>query len=695
MKLSKKIAVTTIAASVAMSAFAGIPLSNKGLAEKLGISGVAYAATYSDFVEEAGKVYTELANIPGGVEKVEALREEIIAAFAAGDGEPVGELIDKLADGDENLFPEISELIIALLNVSVGPGWEAEYQQVREDYAGLLAEVSAKHGVAAVTVDDLATVVFNMEVNVANILGDVGLDQISTVKSELKTAVATALLSSTEVSLLAIEADVSADDIQAIYTALKAGNTLTFATADAAYEVLKQAYNAANPQTGGGGGGGGGGIIPPVTPPLPAEVGELEDTLEDLKGQLENATDEEKAELIAEAVKATQAVVDKLSNLASTVTVAGGKATLVLDEAKTLSAIAGIGAALNGLKEVAGEGLAKVKVTIDLGAVEEDEVAVGLSDSIMKQAVASGLGAVSLKVGALTVDLPVGGTFSEAIDFTINKSEATEDTTGGLPTASQVYDFNLSIGGQTTTTFDQPIVIQIPLGDTEGLDTELLSVAKIVDGKLEFHGGRVVGDSIVESRDTFSSYVVVENKVSFDDIASVEAWAGRSIEVAAAKGAINGKAEGVFDPNAKVTRAEFAKMLIRALDLENGSAKESFADVNTADWFAPYVAAAAQQGIINGRSASEFDPQASITRAEMAVMIARALKAQGFEDVADVEGALAVFSDAALIGEAFEAGVAFAASNGIVQGNNGKFAPNDDATRAEAAVIIYNALQAE
>lgn len=711
MKLSKKLAVTTVAASVAMSAFAGMPLSNKGLAEKLGVSGVAYAATYSNFVTEASKVYTELDKIPNGVDKVEALRQEIIDAITndAVVAQSFLDLFFKLADNDPDLAFGIAGLVEDLLSTPVGPGWEVAYEEVREEHAGLLAAVSAKHGVEPVTVDDIATVVFNMEGNIANILGDVGLDQISTVKTQLKLAIANALLSSPKVGLLALEANASADDIQSIYTALRDGDTLTFATADAAYAALKAAYQNANPDDGdgdgdgdggpgGGGGGGGGGVGAVDTPPstdLPAEVGELDKKLDDLKDKLANGTDEEKAELIAEAVKETQAVVDKLSKLENKVTVVDGKATLELDESKTLSVIAGIGAALSALKEIAGEGLAKVKVTIDLGDVDAGEVAIGLSDKIMDQAIASGLNAVSLQVGGLTVDLPVGGTFSAAIDFSINKSEATEETTGGLQSASQVYDFNLSIGGETTTTFDQPIVIQIPLGNTDGLDTELLTVAKIVDGKLEFHGGRVVGNSIVESRDTFSSYVVVENKVSFDDTASVEAWAGRAIEVAAAKGAINGKAEGVFDPSANVTRAEFAKMLIRALDLENASAKESFTDVKTADWFTPYVAAAVQQGIINGRSASQFDPQASITRAEMATMISRALKVQGLEDVADVEGALEIFSDAESIGDAFKAGVALAVTNGIVQGSNGKFAPNDNATRAEAAVIIYNALKVE
>lgn len=67
-------------------------------------------------------------------------------------------------------------------------------------------------------------------------------------------------------------------------------------------------------------------------------------------------------------------------------------------------------------------------------------------------------------------------------------------------------------------------------------------------------------------------------------------------------------------------------MLIRALNLENNSAVQSFSDVSSTAWYAPYVAVAAEKGIITGRSAVKFDPNATITRAEMATMISRALK---------------------------------------------------------------------
>ncbi|MEK3885260.1 S-layer homology domain-containing protein [Paenibacillus sp. PL2-23] len=703
MKLSKKLAVTTVAASVAMSAFAGIPLSSKGLGEKLGISGVAYATASFPNTTVTTKV-TQLRNAliaTGGLDEVQALRtviNNLSNSQKAAIAQPfVDKLMTNVEPGEqEEKEQRLQELFIDAMGMAYDPNL-TDLEALRAAYGEELNEYAAAVGVSTLTIDHIVDYFLLVQEEAMNILKSKTLLELKALLTNaegfntlMEDALAAIPDNSNPLETVFLNYDVTTEDVAGALSALKTevNDNLKFENAALA---LYSAYLSMTPTTPPPIGGG---SSPDVTVTIPAEVKELQGKLNALKDKLANASGEEKAALIAEAVKETKAVVSKLSVLQNTVAVANGKATLQLDENAAVSAIAGIGEAVKALKELGGDMGAKVKVTINLGNVTVNSVAIGLSAKIVDQAIAAGLDAVSLKVGELTVDLPVGGTFSGTIDFTIDTSKASEETTGGLPAASDVYDFNLAIDGKSTTSFDKSVVLQIPLGDTNGLDEELLTLAKIIDGKLEIHGGRVGGGFITESRDTFSSYVVVENKVEFGDVASVEAWAGRSIDVVAAKGAINGKAEGVFDPSANVTRAEFAKMLIRALDLENGSAKESFADVKAGDWFAPYVAAAAEQGIINGRSATKFDPNASITRAEMATMIARALKVQGLKDVSDVEGALAAFSDASDINASLQAGVAFAAAYKIVQGYDGKFAPNDNATRAQAAVIIHRAFQA-
>ncbi|MFD1904488.1 S-layer homology domain-containing protein [Paenibacillus rhizoplanae] len=398
------------------------------------------------------------------------------------------------------------------------------------------------------------------------------------------------------------------------------------------------------PGTGTGGGGGGGTVTTPVTNPT-----------------------------------ATPGVYD----VSKLVTIVGNKATLKLVDADVLKAFDALVAA--------NAGKTGLTLTLNLGTVNAATVEVPLSKAIIEAAKAKGIANIAITFNGLTVTIPVGQ-FSEAITLTTSTvADTTVTSLSSMKLASSVYDFELTVGGVVTSTFKQPIIIKLPLKNTEGLDRELLSVAKVVYKELQYQGGVVDGDHITEPRDGFSSYAVLENKVSFKDVASVQAWAGRQISVVAAKGAIEGVGNGNFAPKNNVTRAEFAKMLIRALNLENNSAKQSFGDVSSTAWYAPYVAVAAEKGIITGRSAAQFDPSATITRAEMATMIARAVKSQK-PDAATSVSSLSKFSDAGKIAASLKDGVAFAASNNLVIGNAGKFNPNNTATRAEAAVIIYRTI---
>lgn len=698
MTLRKKIAVSTIAASVALTAFAGIPLSNKGLADKLGLNGVTYAAsalTDSALVTEAKKLYDALV-ATGGWPKVQALQTALNALDIHVKGDIVDPIVDRFnpTDAEET---QLEGLFFAAVSLSYNPSVEG-LDNLRIQYGPLLQSFATEAGVEDLTVDDVAEYFFDIQkelvaqVKDKNLSALLDLMQNKDSVKQLMSDVLNALSSKNyAVQQVFTHFEVKSADVLEVLTRSRTAVDKDSLFTEAAV-ALFTAYESLNPPTTNPGGNSGSGTVTPSVP-LPVSTDKL---LNDLKAALDKATEAEKAAIITKFVTDAKAEIATLAAISAStnVSIVNGQAVLQLNETSLLSAIAGINAVSDKVKEVApASALAKTALIISLGAVTQKDVVLNLSDAAVKLAAAGSVSGATFVVDKFEVTIPVGGTFSSAIALTIKKSDATAEVVGALKSASEIYDFILTVGGTATTSFNRPIVISIPLGDTTGLDKELLSVAKIVDGKLVFHGGRVSGSSIIESRDSFSSYVVVENKVSFSDIVSVEAWAGREIQVVAAKGAIEGKAEGKFVPKDKVTRAEFAKMLIRALDLENGSAVESFDDVNSSDWFAPYVAAAADLKIINGRSASKFDPNATITRAEMATMISRALKVQGAADVTDVNAALKGFADAAKINATLKEGVAFAATHKIVIGDAGKFLPNNNATRAEAAVIIYRALK--
>ena len=176
------------------------------------------------------------------------------------------------------------------------------------------------------------------------------------------------------------------------------------------------------------------------------------------------------------------------------------------------------------------------------------------------------------------------------------------------------------------------------------------------------------------------------NYYVFDDLDGVE-WAREPICKLAEMGVLRGKEYRLFYPNDNITREEFVKMLTVAykLNIENKTAK--FTDVNADDWFMPYVAAAFENGIVNGVSDDMFGTGQNITRQDLAVMAYNAALKNGAEF--NTEG-VQKFSDDDKISDYAKTAVYALKSQDIVNGIDGKnFAPQDTATRAEAAKILY------
>ncbi|MBR0366200.1 MAG: S-layer homology domain-containing protein, partial [Clostridia bacterium] len=177
----------------------------------------------------------------------------------------------------------------------------------------------------------------------------------------------------------------------------------------------------------------------------------------------------------------------------------------------------------------------------------------------------------------------------------------------------------------------------------------------------------------------------------FKDV-SQAAWARDEINGLAKAGVINGKTAELFAPNDTITRAEFAKILMGAFGLASDAyTTSSFNDVVPGDWCFMYVESAYNLGIINGIGAGTFAPNALITRQDMAVMVARAAKIAG-KDIAEAAGAKD-FADAASIADYAKPSVDTLVKGGIINGmSDTEFAPLANATRAQAAKILYKFL---
>lgn len=215
----------------------------------------------------------------------------------------------------------------------------------------------------------------------------------------------------------------------------------------------------------------------------------------------------------------------------------------------------------------------------------------------------------------------------------------------------------------------------------------------LVDGiTIDLQVGENVLELIVQAEDgTKKIYTVTIQRAAvceatFSDISGH--WARSSIEEATAKCIVRGYPDGTFRPNNPVTRAEFTVLLTGALKLSSEGTVLAFTDHELIDpWAKQAVAQAVQEGIITGYNDGSFRPNAYITRSEMAVMIARAFKlsydahsATGFVDDNDIpqwaQGAVAALQALGII---------------IGHGDN-RFIPDEQATRAEAAVLLLRML---
>jgi len=217
-------------------------------------------------------------------------------------------------------------------------------------------------------------------------------------------------------------------------------------------------------------------------------------------------------------------------------------------------------------------------------------------------------------------------------------------------------------------------------------------------------GGTVSGNRITAESDRFGIFAVLavgkspveeepnehgptEPNASFRDIQGH--WAEKSIRQAIGRKFVAGYSDGTFRPNQAVTRAEFAAMLVRALNLPNGTAALSFTDADRiGQWARDPIARAAKAGLIRGYSDGSFRPNAPISRAEMAVMIANALR--GSASSADEPS----FADRDSIPKWAEEAVARLTRLELMQGRSGnKFEPQTIATRAESVTVILRLLE--
>ncbi|WP_120465093.1 glycosyl hydrolase family 8 [Paenibacillus aceti] len=178
------------------------------------------------------------------------------------------------------------------------------------------------------------------------------------------------------------------------------------------------------------------------------------------------------------------------------------------------------------------------------------------------------------------------------------------------------------------------------------------------------------------------------SKHSFSDIGAKYSWAKTAIEELAAAGIVKGTSETTFEPGKRISRADFILLLVRALELE-AKFDTNFDDIAANDYYAEAVGIAKQLGLATGIGGNRFEPKAEISRQDMMVLTARALRQLGklSENKATLDPVH--FADAAKVAKYAEKSVAALVEAGIIEGDGRALHPQEAATRAEVAVMIH------
>ena len=181
--------------------------------------------------------------------------------------------------------------------------------------------------------------------------------------------------------------------------------------------------------------------------------------------------------------------------------------------------------------------------------------------------------------------------------------------------------------------------------------------------------------------------IVPENK-SFSDFDEA-LWAKDSISYLADKNIINGFNDGTFKPNQNITREQFVKILVMSTGISYSNQAVSFIDVDSREWYYPYIALAVNLGIVNGYENNTFGICKALTRQEMSVMAYRTYDISKIKN--GIKQQAVIFNDQNNISDYAKEAISQLQMLGVINGmDDNNFLPMATTTRAQAAKVIYN-----
>lgn len=224
------------------------------------------------------------------------------------------------------------------------------------------------------------------------------------------------------------------------------------------------------------------------------------------------------------------------------------------------------------------------------------------------------------------------------------------------------------------------------------------AIYRMNEGKAKLFDMKDVKLSYASSGNTYDKHEdvkingIIYPSKSFSDIKGHKNE--KAIKELATRGIINGKSEDIFDPDATMTRMEFATMVVKALGLKPKE-NNRFSDVESGKWFSPYIGTGADYGIITGIGDNRFNPNGTITKQEASAMVMRMAKLCGMNTESterEISDMLAQFADYVVCADWARPSLAFCYKENILNQSDMDIKPTAQILRGEMAEMLYRVL---
>lgn len=276
--------------------------------------------------------------------------------------------------------------------------------------------------------------------------------------------------------------------------------------------------------------------------------------------------------------------------------------------------------------------------------------------------------------------------------ITLTITPQSDDGTAKGLVSDGIYNITLTAGGQQISKLGQSITITIPLNKSKVKNPERVIACTYnnTTGGWQTLGGTVNRESGMLTFGTshLSTFAAFENSKSFDDITSD--WAKNAVETLASCNLINRISNNRLNPYGNITRVEFTALIVRSLYVDLSKSKGTFTDVTVDSRYADLVETAYNLGLVTGNDKNAFEPDANITREQLAVIAYRLYK---YKNGTASENTKNTFMDSWNISKYARSAVSFVQSTGVMQGSGTMFYPKQNTTRQEAAVVLYRLLK--